>query len=230
LKMKNIVQNHINFSRKSNSTYRRFWLDACLDSFSDEMCGLVIDLGGKRENKRGSFRPQESRAQAWWYINLDWNTSPNVFADITRVPIKEQSADCIICTEVLEHLENPAACADEIFRLLRPGGQAFISVPFMYPIHADPFDFQRFAEAGLQRMFVGFSTIEIFPMGGYLGVIGLFIQLGLKGIQGQQIYKKVLRRLLTALAYWLCTQDLATSRQPEAWKKFTTGYFMRAIK
>jgi SAM-dependent methyltransferase len=211
-------------------SYRRLWLDFCLEQSAPEMRGLILDLGGKRENKRGSFRPPEGQAKAWWYLNLEMSTRPNILGDVTQTPLASECANVIICTEVLEHLKYPAACAAEIFRLLRPGGQAFVSVPFMYPVHADPYDFQRFTDAGLQRMFDNFSTAEIIPMGGYLGVIGMFIELGLAGIKGQQIYKKIFRRLLTALAHWLYSRDLSANQQPEAWAKFTTGYFIRAIK
>lgn len=210
-------------------TYRRLWLDTLLEAHAAEMRGVVVDIGGKRENKRGSFRPPEEQARSWWYLNLDLATRPNIFADVSAVPLPTASIDTVICTEVLEHLANPAACAAEIQRILRPGGLAFVSVPFMYPIHADPYDFQRFTEDGLRQLFRGFSTLEIIPMGGYLGVLGMFIELGVAGIQGQQFHKKAFRRLMTSLARWLCIRDIKT-RQPETWRKFTTGYFLGATK
>jgi SAM-dependent methyltransferase len=211
-------------------TYRRFWLDYCLTKVSPEMHGVVIDLGGKRTNKRGSFEPPEHQSKNWWYINIDRNTIPNVFGNVTAVPFASESCNCIVCTEVLEHLTEPGKCVDEIHRLLLPGGKAFVSIPFLFPIHADPYDFQRFTDDGLRWLFREFTTLEIIPMGGYLGVMGMFIELGVAGIKGQQLHKKVTRRLLTWLARWLCAQDLKPTTQPEAWTKFTTGYFLRAIK
>ena len=124
--------------KKTYITYRRLWLDACLDAYSHQMCGLVLDLGGKREKKRGSFQPPEYQAHAWWYLNLDLSTHPNLFADVTKTPIKTASVDCLICTEVLEHLKDPQACVNEMYRLLRDDGLVFASTPFIYPVHADP--------------------------------------------------------------------------------------------
>jgi SAM-dependent methyltransferase len=216
---------------KNVSTYRRMWLDFCLEQHSPEMLGAVIDLGGKREKKRGSFRPPEETAKAWWYVNLEMSTRPNIFGDVTLTPLKSECADVIICTEVLEHLENPAACADEIFRLLLPGGKAFISVPFMYPIHADPFDFQRFTADGLRRLFRDFASIEITPMGGYWGTLGMLLQIGVPGITGQGLHKKILRRSLSQLAKNLCSLDLSRpDRENPIWQKFTTGYFLKVVK
>lgn len=221
-------------SRKTQNkdfvTYRRLWLDNCLAKFSPEMLGTVIDLGGKRTNKRGGFQPPALQSERWWYLNLDLQTVPNIYGDVTAVPLASASCDCIICTEVLEHLREPGKCVDEIQRLLRPGAHAFVSVPFLFPIHADPDDFQRFTEDGLRQLFRNFAMVEIIPMGGYLGVIGMFIELGLAGIRGQQLHKKILRRSLTGLSRWLYRQDLRSRTQPPDWSKFTTGYFIKAIK
>jgi SAM-dependent methyltransferase len=212
-------------------SYRRLWLDCSLESYSTEMRGKVIDMGGKKENKRGIFHPPEENALAWWYVNLEMKTRPNIFGDVSRMPFKGECADVIICTEVLEHLETPAACADEIYRLLRPGGTAFISVPFIYPIHADPHDFQRFTADGLRILFHKFSLLEITSMGGYLGTLGMLLEIGIPGIAGQGIHKKILRRSLSWLAQTLCLLDLSRPAWSNPiWQKFTTGYFVKAIK
>jgi len=131
--MKAILPQRSGYWKNNHVTYRRMWLDACLNAFSNEMRGVVFDLGGKRENKRGSFQPPERKAKAWWYLNLDWITKPNIFADVTATPLKTASVDCILCTEVLEHLRDPQACVDEIHRLLRDDGLAFASTPFFLP-------------------------------------------------------------------------------------------------
>jgi SAM-dependent methyltransferase len=212
-------------------TYRRLWLDRLLEFHAAEMQGYVIDVGGKRHNKRGQFSPPHKNAKAWVYVNLDIDTQPDLFADVSTLPISNQSADVVICTEVLEHLANPVTCSTEIVRILKPGGIAFVSVPFMYPIHADPYDFQRFTDDGLKHLFKTCSTMKIWPMGGFLGVLGMFLEIGVSGIQGKSLHTKILRRALTQLARQLCARDLAMkNKQPVAWQKFTTGYFMRVIK
>ncbi|MQG20437.1 MAG: class I SAM-dependent methyltransferase [SAR202 cluster bacterium] len=49
--------------------------------------------------------------------------------DAANIPYKSDSFDYVICTEVLEHLENPAAAIEECFRVLKPDGTAFFTVP-----------------------------------------------------------------------------------------------------
>ena len=217
--------------KKNYVTYRRAWLDFHLNLFSNEMRGIVMDLGGKRENKRGLFSPLEYQAQAWWYINLDLSTRPNIFADVTRTPIKPASIDCILCTEVLEHLPNPQACVDEIFRLLRTDGLVFASTPFFYPIHADPYDFQRFTEDGLRYLFREFKSVEVYRMGGYFGVLGLLCELGILGEEGKTFTSKFTRWALKWLSRWLCSLDLSMyDKENASRQKFTTGYFLKAVR
>lgn len=216
---------------KNFVTYRRLWLDTFLDAFEADMRGNVLDIGGKRENKRGGFTPPEKLAQAWWYVNLDLSTNPNIFADASTLPLKTESLDVIICTEVLEHLEDPAGCVHEIYRVLRKSGMAFFSVPFMYPVHADPYDYQRFTADGLRRLFSSFQSMDIYPMGGYLGTLAMLMDIGLPGITGANVIKKFLRRGLGLLASQLYQADIKISHnQPVQWSKFTTGYFVKVTK
>lgn len=213
------------------TSYRRLWLDRILSHFTPEMTGIVVDLGGKRANKRGCFHPPEEQATLWVYINLEMTTRPDIFADVMAAPLPAQSADVILCTEVLEHLSHPEACVEEIQRLLKPGGLALVSTPFLYPIHADPYDFQRFTFDGLKLLFASFANLELIPMGSFWGTLGMLLDIGLPGIQGDGLQHKALRRTLHWLAWKLYALDL--SRSPEnnmLWQNFTTGYFIKAIK
>jgi len=213
------------------TTYRRLWLDACLNAYSNEMQGIVLDLGGKRDNKRGTFQPPETKADAWWYLNLDLSTRPNIFADVTSTPLNQRSVDCVICTEVLEHLKDPQACVDEIHRLLRDGGLAFASTPFFYPVHADPYDFQRFTEDGLRYLFRNFKSVEVIRMGGYFGVMGLLCELGIPGEDGQTFISKFRRWALKWVSRGLCLLDIAVyGKENPNRQKFTTGYFVKAVR
>jgi len=218
---------------KGYISYRRLWLDSCLEASSDEMRGIVIDLGGKREKKqkRGTFKPPEEKARAWWYINLDRNTSPNIFADVNQAPLGGQSVDCVICTEVLEHIPDPKACVHEMYRLLQKGGMAFVSAPFMYPVHADPFDFQRFTDEGLRNLFKDFASVEIIQMGSYAGTLGMLIEIGIEGVQGKSFLQRIMRWSMRRIARGLCWFDLSHyDLENVVWNKFTTGYFVKAVR
>jgi SAM-dependent methyltransferase len=144
------------------------------------MNGVVVDLGGKRDYKRGRFRPPEDGVARWVHLNLDVETRPDICADIRHVPLRSNSADCVICTEVLEHLPDPKTCVDEARRVLRDGGVLIASVPFVFPIHGDPQDYWRFTPEGIRELCRDFSEVVVRKMGGAAGTIFMLVEQQLK--------------------------------------------------
>ena len=69
------------------------------------------------------------------------------------LPFADASFDTILCTEVLEHTRLPQLAMQEFSRLLKPGGYLLLSMPFIYPIHEAPHDYQRFTKYGLQAIY-----------------------------------------------------------------------------
>ena len=51
-------------------------------------------------------------------------------ADLTRIPLPDDSVDVIMCTQVLEHVPDDLAAMREIRRVLSPNGIAFVNIPF----------------------------------------------------------------------------------------------------
>jgi len=49
--------------------------------------------------------------------------------DLTAAPIRSESFDAAICVHVLEEIADDRAAMRELFRVLRPGGWALVSVP-----------------------------------------------------------------------------------------------------
>lgn len=45
-----------------------------------------------------------------------------ILADLSAIPCKDNSIDLVTCDFVLEHIQNPIAVFQEIFRVLKPGG------------------------------------------------------------------------------------------------------------
>ncbi|MBD2465107.1 glycosyltransferase [Oscillatoria sp. FACHB-1407] len=67
--------------------------------------------------------------------NLDYVTtdlmdpSVDINFDITNIPFDDDSFDVIFCSHVLEHVPDDRAAMQELFRILKPGGWAFLQVP-----------------------------------------------------------------------------------------------------
>ena len=59
--------------------------------------------------------------------------------DVTRIDRESASFDVILCSHVLEHVEDDRKAMRELFRVLRPGGWAMIQVPLSsQPTFEDP--------------------------------------------------------------------------------------------
>jgi SAM-dependent methyltransferase len=63
----------------------------------------------------------------------------------------------IFCLSVLEHCEQPFKMAENMTRLLKPGGKICISVPFAWKYHGYPLDYWRFTHEGIKKLFPGLS-------------------------------------------------------------------------
>ncbi len=48
--------------------------------------------------------------------------------DVTKLPFKDESFDYILCFSMLHHLKDPEKGVKEIYRVLKVGGKAYISI------------------------------------------------------------------------------------------------------
>jgi SAM-dependent methyltransferase len=81
-------------------------------------------------------------------------------------PIASASLDYILCTQVIEHVENPVSLVSEIKRVLKPGGSVILNAPFLYPFHGMPNDQLRFTTSQLRYLFRDFEVLECGTLGG----------------------------------------------------------------
>jgi 2-polyprenyl-3-methyl-5-hydroxy-6-metoxy-1,4-benzoquinol methylase len=55
--------------------------------------------------------------------------SDRIIGSITDAPFEDDSFDCIICSEVIEHTESPEMAIRELYRILKKGGTLALTVP-----------------------------------------------------------------------------------------------------
>jgi len=158
--------------------------------------GNVLDYGGGNRaayNKLFDFDDYES-------INIDPCMEPTyLIAAGEQVPCKSGSKDAVICFNTLEHIFDPLFVLDEMCRVIKYGGNLYISTPFMYPIHADPGDYFRPTHQWYERALSsrGFEIEEVVPQ--YYGPFSSALSaLGFAGLTTKAI---VLRRVVITLDY-----------------------------
>jgi SAM-dependent methyltransferase len=69
------------------------------------------------------------------------------------LPFKDHSFDAVLSLAVLEHVKDPWRCANEIKRVLKPGGELMCCVPFLQPVHGYPHHYYNMSEQGLRNLF-----------------------------------------------------------------------------
>lgn len=69
------------------------------------------------------------------------------------LPFRDGSFDAVFSFAVLEHVKDPWACAREIARVLKPGGELYCVVPFLQPLHGYPHHYFNMSHQGLRTLF-----------------------------------------------------------------------------
>lgn len=140
-----------------------------LKIFSDIIgeANITVDVGSGRELQyEDIFRTSR-------IIGLDLYRPSQVQGDASALPFKSRCIDTVICTEVLEHLDEANAALSEIYRVLTHDGYLIVTVPFLLGVH-DIVDYHRWTETGLENLLVraGFSIISFRKRGGIFSAIG----------------------------------------------------------
>jgi SAM-dependent methyltransferase len=155
--------------------------------FPDAVAYLGVDLPAER-----SANKLEKRA--------------DVYADLQRLPIADESFDVVLCTQVLEHVPEPARVLAEAHRVLRTSGLAVLTVPFAAAEHEEPNDYLRFTSYGITDLLerCGFEAVNVKKQFGFWSAIGEMI-------------------------YWHYHRKLAGTRWEKYWFAAGTTMFLRGF-
>lgn len=113
-------------------------------------------------------------------INMEIYAYPStdVLAIGQNLPFKDGAFDGVLSLAVLEHVDNPIQCANELLRVLKPGGRVLVSIPFLQAEHGYPSHYfnatrfgvqQLFKEAALKRQWLEMSNHPVFTLNQILG-------------------------------------------------------------
>lgn len=124
----------------------------------DQFQTPILEVGshdyGSTQNVRNLFMGDD-------YVGIDMigGAGVDLVLDLTQpfekieMALEGRRFNSIFCLSVLEHCEQPFIMAENMMKLLEPGGKIYISVPFAWKFHGFPSDYWRFTHEGVKKLF-----------------------------------------------------------------------------
>jgi SAM-dependent methyltransferase len=220
-------------------TLRRYYVD---DFYQRHVAAipagsLVLDLGGNKTQKRGDFDIGDYDLRVI-YANLVTDKRPDVQCDAAILPFPAHQFDGILCAELLEHVPDPRLVLQEVYRVLMPGGILCITVPFLYHIHADPYDYGRYTDYYWQEVLgnLGFTDISVEKQGLFWSVLADMVGYRVNALS--KLGRRAPLRSIFAITispligFWkkrAAKRDARLDNNP-AYNRFTTGFGIACYK
>jgi SAM-dependent methyltransferase len=88
---------------------------------------------------------------------------------VEAIPVEDARFDVVLCTQVLEHCDDPDRAVRELRRVTAQGGRVLASTHGVAPYHPAPQDLWRWTHAGLARLFERngeWRSVEVQPCSG----------------------------------------------------------------
>ncbi len=169
--------------------------------------GSVLDVGC------GEKPYQAWTPKAKHYVGVDVYAGPGVDVVVRPYepwPLDGNSFDHVLCTQVLEHVVDLENTLGEIRRVLKPGGQLIVAIPFIFQEHGVPNDYRRFSLYGAQQMLAPHYDLRELKLQGGIGTaLGL---LGLNWIDYTMRQRTLTRIVFAAgLPLWIVFCGLVNS-------------------
>ncbi len=124
--------------------------DAIADFIPAQHFGNVLDYGAGNS-------PYRTIISCDRYVKADLtqNTAGDIDCIIRpgeNLHLPDADFELILLLDVLEHVSDPVFVLGELRRLLKPGGKAILSLPFMYREHETPHDHARYTAFGISTL------------------------------------------------------------------------------
>ncbi len=164
--------------------------------------------------------------------SLHTKTNVDMFGTAYNIPSENEHFDCVLCTAVLEHLEEPQKALNETYRILKKGGYAIYTVPLFWHLHEEPRDFYRYTKYGIKYLFekAGFELIELKPLAGFWITFGTELNYFLSDIARLGPFRFILKPLIAFTnILWLIIDRFDRRFHPST-EKWTWMYLVVAKK
>jgi SAM-dependent methyltransferase len=123
------------------------------------------------------------------YVGVDVveNPAAELLGPVEALPVEDASFDVVLCTQVLEHADDPAQAVRELRRVTRPGGRVLASTHGVQVYHPSPADYWRWTHEGLRRLFdqnADWASLSVTPAAGTASalamLLGTYVEIALR--------------------------------------------------
>lgn len=156
-----------------NSSRHRLHLENRAFAESVRAEQVVLDAGAGEAPYRFLFEHATYESADFKQVDKEY-AEPTYTCDLSAIPVEDQRYDAILFNQVMEHLPEPAAVLDELFRVLKPTGKLIYSGPLFFEEHEEPYDFYRYTQYGIRHLFqqAGFVIERLDWLEGFFGTTG----------------------------------------------------------
>src|SRR5207247_4902511 len=113
------------------------------------------------------------------YVGVDVANPPaELEGTVEDIPVADATFDVVLCTQTLEHANDPARAVRELRRAVAPGGRVLVSTHGVQVYHPNPDDYWRWTHAGLERLFrenASWSAVTVTPASGTTAGSGMLV-------------------------------------------------------
>jgi SAM-dependent methyltransferase len=137
----------------------------------------VLDVGCGVKPYFPWFEPYVSE-----YVGVDIGGNPaaELEGPVEALPVDDASFDVVICTQVLEHCDDPAQAVRELRRVVKASGRVLLSTHGVMVYHPSPSDLWRWTHEGLERLFAtngAWATVTVRPSAGTSATLALLLSI-----------------------------------------------------
>jgi len=111
-------------------------------------------------------------------FDVPGNPHADLHGSIDALPVEDAAFDVVLCLQVLEHVEDPAAAVRELRRVVGPGGRVLLSTHGVYPFHPNPHDLWRWTHTGLEHLFrtnAEWTSVSVRPGAGTAATVAMLV-------------------------------------------------------
>jgi SAM-dependent methyltransferase len=124
------------------------------------------------------YYPCFSTAREYVGADLPGNPHADLVGSAELLPVDDGAFDLVLCIQVLEHVEEPAAVIRELHRVTRPGGRVLLSTHGVQVYHPSPGDHWRWTHTGLEKLFErngSWRSVSVTPGAGTCACVGMLL-------------------------------------------------------